>query len=92
MNPAAGGGPRPVRRRRRARPAPGAGRAAAAWRWGAIIATASCVEIVRINGAWTATTTAGPVQGRWMIATGDDAAVRRARVLRTDRSGPGAAW
>ena len=71
-NPAAGGGPRPVRRRRRARPAPGAGRTGTAWRGGAIIATASRVAIVRSNGAWTATTTAGLAQGRWMIATGDN--------------------
>ena len=61
-NPAAGGGPRTGPWRRHARPAPGAGRSATAWRCGAIIATASRVAIVRINDAWTATTTAGPVQ------------------------------
>ena len=65
-------GPRPVRGHRRARPAPGAGRTETAWRCGAIIATASRVAIVRSNGAWTATTTAGLAQGRWMIATGDN--------------------
>ena len=32
-----------------------------------------------------------PAQGSWMIATGDNDAVMRARVLRTDRGGPGAA-
>ncbi len=71
-NPAAGEGGRPVRQRRRARPAPGAGRTETAWCCGAIMATASRVAIVRSNGAWTATTTAGLAQGRWMIATGDN--------------------
>jgi len=36
------------------------------------MATVSRVAIVRSNGAWTATTTAGLAQGRWMIATGDN--------------------
>ena len=54
-----------VRRRVRAEPR-------TAWRCGAIMATASGVAIVRSNGAWTATTTAGLAQGRWMIATGDN--------------------
>ena len=85
-------GPRPVRRHRRARPAPGAGRTETAWRGGAIIATASRVAIVRSNGAWTATTTAGLAQGKVDDRHGRQRRVRRARVLRTDRGGPGAAW
>ena len=49
-----------VRQRHRARPEPDAGRTATAQRYGVIIPTASRVAIVRISGAWTATTTAGP--------------------------------
>ena len=74
---AAGGGLRPVRRRRRA-----AGAGCGPYR--------DCMALARSSQrrpAWR------PAWGRWMIATGDNAAVRRARVLRTDsgrtRGGPG---
>ena len=46
------------------RPEPGAGRTATARRCGETIPTASRVAIVRISVAWTATTTAGPANGK----------------------------
>ena len=64
VEPVAGARPRQVRRRRRARPEPGAGRTAIAQRYGVIIPTASRGAIVRISVAWTATTTAGPANGK----------------------------
>ena len=85
VNPAAAGRLRQVRRHRRARPEPGADRTATARRCGAIIPTASRGTIARISGAWTATTTAGPANGKVDGVAGPpgrSAAVRRGWVLR----------
>ena len=83
--------PQRVRRRHHARPEPGVGRTATARRYGAIIPTASRVAIVRISGAWTATTTAGPANGKvdCRRPPGGRAAVTRSRVLRAGRGATG---